>query len=137
MAGSKSDYLENQILDVVLGDGTFTRPVTTYLGLWTSALSDASTGVTAGEVAAGDYARLPVTNNATNWPDAASGAKSNGVAFEWAAALASWGTITHAGIFDAVTAGNCLYHWDLPVSKVVAADDIFRFPVGSIDLTEA
>ena len=92
MAGSMSDAMENLILDHILGGGDFTRPGTVWMGLWTAALTDASTGATAGEVSGGSYARLAVTNNSTNFPAASGGAKSNGVDFTFVAATAAWGT---------------------------------------------
>ncbi len=107
--GSKSDYLENALLDHVLGGGDYTRPATVYVGLWTAALDDTSDGSTAGEVSGGSYARVAVTNNATNWPAAASGAKSNGTAITFPQATADWGTVTYFAILDAATAGNVLY----------------------------
>ena len=47
--GSKSNYLEDALLDHVLGGGDYTRPATVYIGLWTATLDDASDGDTAGE----------------------------------------------------------------------------------------
>lgn len=136
MAGSLSDYGENLHLDAVLGSGT---PATVYIGLWTAALDDTSTGATAGEVAAGDYARLAVTNNSTNWPAASGGAKANGTAFTFAEALASWGTITHIAILDSATegAGNIIGWADLDVAKAIALGDTFEIAVGDLDITLA
>ena len=70
MAGGKSPYLSNALLDHVLGGGDFARPATVYIGLLTSLPSDVS-GIA--EVTGGSYSRVSVANNATNWP-AASGA---------------------------------------------------------------
>lgn len=136
MAGSKSDYMENKVLDIV-GGVTFTSPATVWIGLWTAALSDTSTGATAGEVSGGTYSRASVTNNATNWPAASGGSKSNGTDIVFPQATAGWGTITHAAILDASTNGNILYWWDLTASRVVNTNDIFKFLAGSITLTEA
>lgn len=106
MAGSKSDFLELELLDHVLGGGDYSRPATVYLALFTAAPTDSGGGT---EVAAGDYARKAITNNNTNWPAASSGSKSLGVLQEFAAAEADWGTIVAFGIFDASTSGNLLY----------------------------
>ena len=134
--GSKSNYLENEILDHVLGGGDYTRPATVYVGLWTSALDDTSDGSTAGEVSGGSYARVSVTNDATNWPAASGGAKSNGTAITFPQATALWGTVTHFAILDAVTAGNILYHGALTTSKTVESGDTAEFAVGDLDITE-
>lgn len=138
MAGSMSDFLENEVLDHILSAATYTAPATVYIGLWTSALTDASTGATAGEVSGGSYARVAVTNNATNWPAASGGSKSNGADFTFPTATAGWGTITHFAILDSATlgAGNILYWADLTVSKTVSNGDIVKFATGSITITQ-
>lgn len=133
MAGSKSDYLELKVLDHVLGNTAFTAPATVYLALYTVAPTDAGGGT---EVTGGSYVRKSVVNNATNWPAASGGAKSNGVEFTFVTATADWGTVVAFGIFDASTAGNLLYWADLTVSKSVLNGDTAKFAVGDIDVTE-
>lgn len=137
MAGSFSDYLEDELLDHVFSAATFTAPSTTYIGLWTSALTDASTGGTAGEVSGGSYARVNFANDATNWPAASGGAKSNGTAITFAQATADWGTVTHVAVLDTSTAaaGNILAWADLTVSKQVGTNDTAEFAVGDFDVT--
>ena len=133
MAGSKSDYLENKVLDHVLGGGDYTRPATVYIALYTVAPTDAGGGT---EVTGGSYARVTVTNNATNFPAASGGAKSNGTEIAFVEATASWGTVVAFGIFDALTLGNLLYWADLTASKVIDSGDTAKFAVGDLDLTE-
>lgn len=133
MPGSKSDYLENKLLDLVLGAAAFSAPGTVYLALYTAAPTDAGGGT---EVSGGSYARAAVTNNATNWPAASAGSKSNGAAISFTPATASWGTVVAVGIFDAPSAGNLLYWADLTTSKAIGAGDTARFPAGSIVVTE-
>jgi hypothetical protein len=137
MAGTKSNYLEDEILDHILSAATWTAPATTYIGLWTAALSDTSTGATAGEVSGGSYARVALTNNATNWPASSAGAKSNGIAIDFGTASANWGTVTHFCIVDSASgAGNILYHGDLTASKVINNGDSAQFPIGDLDVSE-
>lgn len=81
MAGSFSNYLENALLDHALGGGNYTRPATVYIALFTVAPSDAGGGT---EVSGNNYSRAAVTNDATNFPAASGGAKSNGVAITFA-----------------------------------------------------
>jgi hypothetical protein len=131
--GSKSNFLEDEILDHVLGGADYTRPATVYIALYTADPTDAGGGT---EVTGGSYARLAVTNNATNWPAASDGAKSNGTEFLFVEATASWGTVIAFGIFDAATLGNLLYWGELTVDKLVAIGDRARFKVGDIDVTE-
>ena len=133
MAGSKSNFLENELLDHVLGNVAYTAPATVYIALYTVAPTDAGGGT---EVTGGAYARKDVANNATNWPAASAGAKSNGVAITFVQATANWGTVVAFGIFDAVTGGNMLYWADLTVNKAVNNGDTASFAVGDIDVTE-
>jgi len=64
--GSFTDFLENELLDHVFGNAAYTSPATLYIGLSTSTITDAGGNVT--EPVGGSYARVPVTNNATNFP---------------------------------------------------------------------
>lgn len=133
MAGSKSNYLENKVLDHVLGGGDYTRPSTVYVALYTSAPNDAGGGA---EVSGGSYARVAVTNDTTNWPAASGGAKSNGTDIVFPTATANWGTVVAFGILDASSGGNLLYWADLTTSKVVSNGDTAKFLAGDLDITE-
>lgn len=126
MAG-KSDYLEDKILDHVLGNAALTQP-TPYVGLYTAAPTDAGGGT---EVSGGSYAR-----QAASFGAASGGAIANDAAVTFPTATAGWGTITHFGIFDAVSGGNLLYWGALDASKTVASGDVFQFAIGAIDITE-
>lgn len=132
MAGSKSNYLENKLLDLVLGGVAFSSPATVYFALFTVAPSDTGGGT---EVAGGNYARVAVTNNATNFPAASSGTKQNGTAITWPTASASWGVVVAIGVFDASTAGNLLY-WTTISSKTVDANDTVSIPINNFTVTE-
>jgi len=133
MAGSKADYLEDELLDHVLGGADYTRPATVYIALFTVAPTDAGGGT---ECTGGSYARKDVTNNATNWPAASGGAKANGTEIVFVEATASWGTVVAFGIFDAVTAGNLLYWADLTTSKPIDNGVTDKFAIGDLDITE-
>lgn len=136
MAGSKSDFLENRILDHVLGGGDYSRPGTLYLALSTSAYQDSATGSNLSEVSGGGYARVAVTNNATNWPNATGGQKANGAVFTFPTATGSWGTVQSFYIVDAASGGNCLYGADLTVARTIANGDTASFAIGAITITE-
>ena len=136
MAGSKSNYLENRILDHVLGGSDFSRPGTIYLALSTSAYTDSATGSSMSEVSGGGYARVAVTNDTTNWPNASGGQKSNGEVFTFPTATGNWGTVQSFYIVDASSGGNCLYGADLTVARTIASGDTASFAVNSIVITE-
>src|SRR4051812_44293186 len=116
---SFSDYLELKVLDHIFNDGTFSVPATVAIGLWTSALTDASTGATAGEASYTTYAR--VTTGASDFSAAAAGSKTNTAAFTFPACTASTSTITFWGTFDSATigAGNLLV-WGTCTSTVIS-----------------
>jgi len=133
MAGSKSNYLENEILDHVLGGADYSRPATVYVALYTAAPTDAGGGT---EVSGGDYARATVVNNDTNFPAADSGAKSNGTDITFATASDSWGTVVAFGILDAASEGHLLLWADLTASKTIDSGDTAKFAAGDLDYTE-
>jgi hypothetical protein len=132
VAGSFSDFLELELLDHVFGNAAYTAPATLYVSLFTATPSDTGGGT---EATGGSYARVAVTNNATNWPAAAAGAKANGTAITFPTASASWGVVTQFGIHDASTAGNLLVWGDLTASKTIDSGDTASFAVGELDIT--
>lgn len=131
--GSKSDYLENAIQDHMYGGPDFTRPATLYLALYTVAPTDAGGGT---EVSGGDYARKAITNDATNWPAASGGAKSNGQVITFVKATADWGTIVAWALLDAAAAGNMMHWGEVTPNKLIETNDTAEFAVGDIDITE-
>ncbi len=129
---SFSNYLELKFLDLAWGAVAFTAPVTVYAALYTAAPSDSGGGT---EATGGAYARVAITNNATNWPAAASGAKSNGTVITFPTATANWGTVTHFGVFDAATAGNLLNWGALTTSQAVNTGATPSFAAAALSIT--
>lgn len=133
-----SDYLEHAWLDMLASGSAFTAP-STYVALFTSDPTDAGTGT---EVSGGSYARVQVNQDGATQPywntiaDSGSTklADNNG-AITFPTATASWGTVTHVGVFDAATGGNLLYHGSLSASKTVGDGDTFEIADGDLDLT--
>lgn len=135
MAGSMSDYLEVRVLDLTLGAVAFAPPATVYVALYTVAPTDAGGGTEVGTVTWTNYARVAVPNDATNWPAAAAGAKSNGTVISFGTVTATAAVMVVAvGIFDAAAAGNLLYWADLAVSTSIDNNHTPSFPAGSIDV---
>lgn len=134
MAGL-SDYLEDKVLDHLLGRTTYTAPATLYVGLWTTALDDDATGSSAGEVSGASYARVAVTNDSTNWPAASAGSKSNANIISFGQAGEAWGTIRTVALLDASTAGNALFLSPLASPVYIDSYDPVRFLVGGITIT--
>lgn len=137
MPGSKSTYLENALLNGVLGGPAFPLPTTVYIALSTAAYSDTATGAAMTEVSGNGYARVAVTNNATNWPAAASGQKQNGATFTFPAATGTgWGTVTAFYICDAASGGNVLYGGDLTTPRSITGGDTASFAPASLNISE-
>jgi hypothetical protein len=124
-----SNYLENAVINAVLRNTAYTSPTTVYVGLFTSDPTDAGTGT---EVSGGSYARKAMTFGAPS-----NGASSNNAAVEFDQATASWGTVTHMGLFDALTSGNLLFHGALTTSKTIDTGDVFKFATSSLSVTLA
>jgi hypothetical protein len=127
---SKSDYLENKLLDHQVGKTSYTMP-SVWVGLFTAAPSDAGGGT---EVSGGSYARKATTG--ADWTAASGGSTSNANILSFVTATASWGTVTHFGLFDAATAGNLLRWAALGSSKTIGNGDTASFAVGALVCTE-
>jgi hypothetical protein len=134
-----SDYLEKKIQDHVLGATVFTTPATVWCGLWTATLDDTSTGSTAGEVSGGNYSRVSITNNTTNWPNASgvTALKQNGVAITFPTPSAGWGLVTYVALVDSASgAGNILYYMALTTPKTInSGDNPVSFAINALQLT--
>ena len=126
-----SDYLENAVLDHVLGNTTYTQPSTLYIGLWT-ADNGLESGTLTSEVSGGSYARETVT-----FHTAASGSSSNTATVTFPAATANWGTITHVAVMDAATSGNVLFHGAVTTSKTIESGDTFQISAGNLTISLA
>jgi hypothetical protein len=122
---SFSNFLENKVLGHVFGATPYTAPATLYVGLFTSNPGETGSGT---EVSGGSYARQTIAFTVT-------GAQaSNTAAVEFPTATASWGTITYAAIYDALSGGNLLAYGALTTSKTIDNGDVFRIPAGDFDI---
>jgi hypothetical protein len=126
---AKSDYLEKKVLDHVLRVAAFTQPPANYVALYTTATTDAGGGT---EVTGGSYARQTATFAAAT---SGAGATSNSSSINFPNMPAC--TVTYVAIWDAVTAGNLLYHGPLTAPQVIAAGTTFNFAIGELDVTES
>ena len=131
--GSFGDFLENELLDHVFGAAAYTAPATLHMALSTADPLDDASGLT--EPVGGAYARAAVTNNATEWPAAAGGSKSNANPITFPTATALWGTVTHFAIMDAASGGNMLAHGSLTTPKTIDPGDTASFAASDITIT--
>jgi hypothetical protein len=126
--GSKSDYLENKILEHVLKNTAYTSPTTVYMALLTAAPSDAGGGT---EVSGSNYSRTAITFGA-----ASAGSISNSAQVNFPTPSGSWGACTHFGIYDASSAGNLLYWGTLGQTETPISGNAVAFIIGAIVITE-
>lgn len=123
-----TNYLANKVLDHTLATTAYTMPTTVYAALFTAAPSVAGGGT---EATGNAYARVAASFGAAANEDA-----SNDVAVTFPTpAGGDWGTITHWGLFDALTGGNMLYQNPLTTSKVTGAGDPVQFPIGALTIS--
>ena len=104
-----SDTVEALVLDRIWSAATYTPPGTYYYALFSVAPTDAGGGT---ELTGNAYARVAITNNATNFP-AATGTdptqKLNATVITFPTATPSaWTEAVAFGIFDAATVGNLI-----------------------------
>ena len=125
---SFSNFLETEILDHVFAGAAYTAPTTKYLALFTTAPGETGGGTevtTSGTAYARETVAFTTTGNTT----------SNNAAVEYSTATASFGTVTHVGVFDAATSGNLMAYATLSSSKTIDTGDVFRVPTGDLDIT--
>lgn len=131
MAGSLTNFAEAELLDHILGKGSYTAP-TPYLAVYTAAPTDAGGGT---EVTGGNYARVAIAANLAAATGTAPTLVTNSSQISFPTANASWGTVVAFAVLDASTAGNMLWWGDLAASKVVGNGDTLVFNVGELDFT--
>lgn len=127
--GSFTDYLENKVLDHVVGKTSYTMP-SVWVALFTAAPSDAGGGT---EVSGGSYARKSTAG--TDWTAASGGATSNANAITFITPTGSWGTVTHFALMDASTAGNMLAWSALNTPQAISTGNTVSFAIGDLDIT--
>lgn len=120
----KSTWLRNRVLDAVF-NGLSLSVTTAYLSLHTA--DPALTG--SNEVTGGSYARQTI---ATASASGGSVANTGVIAFDDMPAV----TVTHVGVWDALTVGNFLYGKNVSASKTYGAGDRAEVAIGAFTATE-
>lgn len=125
---SFSNATETLVLSWLLTAGTATRPTAWYLALFTSNPDEDASGTevtTSGTAYARQSAAFTISGNTA----------SNTSAVEFPTATATYGTVSHVGVFDASTSGNLLAYAALSTSKAIDTGDVLRVPAGDLDIT--
>ena len=121
MAGGFSAWLENDILERYLrASGAV------YVSLH---VSDPGDNAGPGEVSSSGtgYERQEISFGSPS-----NGSATNDAVVTYDPASTDWGTVTHFGIWDAVTAGHLLWYGPLIGSKPMTTGDVFRFNTGQV-----
>jgi len=141
-----SNYLEQKVLDHVLGEGArdYTSP-TLYVALFTASTglegnspsSEVSTSGTAYARQAVNFAAAQINSDAST-----TSTTSGDVTFPTATG-GGFGTVTHVAIVDHQTntnwgtGVNVLFYGQLSASKTIAANDIFKITAGNLTVSLA
>jgi len=136
---SLSNYLENKIIDLIFRSATFAKPTVLAIALFTSGPTDAGGGT---EVSGGGYVRQTLNPSDSNWnatqggtsgvSTGTSGSTSNALVITFPTPTASWGLVTHIGIFDAVAGGNLLLHGPLTTAKQIEIGEVTKLSAGDL-----
>jgi hypothetical protein len=137
-----TDYLENKLIDFLFRGQSLTAPTTIYISLHTSTPTDSSTGT---EVSGNGYARASLAASLVNWAgtqsagsttasSGTSGTTSNNAVITFSTPTGNWGTITHFGVWDALTSGNRLFWGALSSSKTIFASDSVSIQTGQLQI---
>lgn len=124
---SISDYAENKLLDAVVNASTTGGGLPTadpYVKLHIGDPGEAGTANAATET----------TRKQVAFGAAASGTATSTGDAAWTS-VAGTETYSHISLWDASTAGNCLWSGALTASKAVNAGDNFTIPSGSLTVS--
>jgi hypothetical protein len=118
-----SNYAELKILDHTTGRLAWTMPTAVYIKLHTA--DPGEDGTTA--------AATNATRTAMTFSAAATGAIASSATISWAS-VSTTETYSHWSMWDASTAGNCLWTGALSSSAAVTAGDTFQITALSLTL---
>lgn len=137
-----SNYTESNIIETTLRGAVYPVPAKGYLALFTADPTDANVTANEATLAAWPaYARQDAAAGgliATGWTAPSDGVSTNAKVLTYAPNNgAASVTITHIGIYDALTGGNLLYHAPLVSSKTLLVGDVLSFGIAALTVTVA
>ena len=121
-----STYLDDKIINHVFKGVAYTPP-TKYLALFRQSTGlQNNSGFASFELGSsdGEYTRIALADS--SWASSSNGATYNTVELSFPVATTDWGEVTHVGIMDAATGGNCIAWGALanPVTGVAEGRDV-------------
>ena len=120
---SFTPYLESRVLRHFFKGDTISPAGTLYISLHTA---DPASG--GNEVTASGYQRQSTGFTVSG----STASNADNITFN---AQASYGTITHAGIWDSLSGGNMINSSALTGSRTIDAGEVASFAVSAIDVT--
>ena len=125
---SFSNTYETNVLKWTFTADAVTRPTAWYVALFTSNPAEDASGTEVSTTGTA-YARQSVTFTVSG------NTATNSSAVEYPTATASYGTVSHIGVYDASTGGNLIAYAALTTSKAIDTGDVLRIPAGDLDIT--
>lgn len=125
---SLSNTFETHTLNYLFTATSVTRPTAWYVALFTSNPDEDASGTEVTTVGTA-YVRQSVSFTVSG------NTASNSAAVEFPTATASYGTVTHVGVFDASSGGNLIAYAALTTSKAIDTGDVLRLPASDLDIT--
>lgn len=146
LSGGLTDYASNKLIDLIWRAQSYTWPANLYAALYTAAPSNAGGGT---ECSGGSYARVGIASSLSAWSgtqapgstvasSGTGGRISNNATLAYPSPTASWGTVSHEGLFDAASAGNLIFWAALAASRTVSSGSAPQtHPADSLSITLA
>lgn len=116
----------NLVLNFLMTANAVTRPTTLYVAVGTGSSASGLSGEPSGngysrQIAAFTVSGTSSTNSATITFGPCTGS--------------AWGTLSDVAIFDAATAGNCIWRGPLAASKTVAVGDSLQIAASGLSVS--
>ena len=130
-----TDSMERKLLDHIFGKAEYTRPITLWMGLSTTAFtdSDSASAAYAKEPSGNAYARVQVDNKI--YYDHTNEDLRNTSSIDWAEATGTWGDIEYWGIFDGQSSSaDLVMHGSFSAATTVSSGDQFRISTGDFEI---
>jgi len=118
-----TNYLANKLRDHTMMNTAYTSPATLYLGLFISPTTSAGGGT---EVSGGSYARQVITFS--DYGNDGYAEQDIDVVYTGMPGC----TVTHVGVFDALSGVNMLLHGALPTQRSVTAGTTLTLPDSTV-----
>lgn len=130
-----SSYLEKKLLDHTLGVASFgaVSAANLYMALFTANPGDGNNTAVEVSTSGTGYARELIVFSAAT-ADTTGSHSVNSALVQFGPASASWGTVTHWGLYDGSTGGNLLYYSAVTSPATINNGNTYQFPSGTVEV---